>query len=380
MHYVALRMLTGDRAKYLGLIFTIAFASFLLANQMSIFAGVVKRAASQIIDVVDADIWIMDPATEYFDEIKPLKDTDLLRIRGVEGVSWAVKLFKGMPRASAADGKFRTVIMLGLDDASLVGVPHGRMRVGELDRLREPDAIVMDYAGYRHFWPEGELRLGQVMEMNDHRVRLVGIADASAPFTTFPVVYAKYSDAIRLVGRERSQMSFVLAKAGAGEAAQAVARRISERTGLKALTGDQFAWETMRYYLRNTGIPINFGITIGIALVVGIVVMGQTFYLFTIENLKQFAALKAIGVADRTLVSMILLQALVVGSIGYALGMGLCSAFFEITLRNLPTRGLILFPEVWAGVGVIVLIIVTLASLLSLRRVLVLEPAVVFRG
>ena len=84
--------------------------------------------------------------------------------------------------------------------------------------------------------------------------------------------------------------------------------------------------------------------------------------------------------ADRTLISMILLQALVVGSIGYALGMGLCSAFFEITLRNLPTRGLILFPEVWAGVGVIVLIIVTLASLLSLRRVLVLEPAVVFRG
>jgi putative ABC transport system permease protein len=63
MHYIALRMLTGDRAKYLGLIFTIAFASFLLANQVSIFAGIIKRTASQIIDVVDADIWVMDPAT-----------------------------------------------------------------------------------------------------------------------------------------------------------------------------------------------------------------------------------------------------------------------------------------------------------------------------
>lgn len=380
MYYIALRMLTGDKAKYLGLIFTIAFAAFLLANQVSIFAGIIKRTASQIADVVDADIWVMDPATEYFDEVKPLKETDLLRVRGVPGVAWAVRLFKSLPRITAPDGRFRQAILLGVDDAALVGVPHGKLRAGSLTRLREPDAVLIDYAGYRYFWPDGPLTLGRTMEVNDRRVRIVGIVDASAPFATFPVLYARYSQAVQFVGRERNQLSFVLVKARPGVAPAALARTIAERTGLGAMTGADWAWTTMKYYLQNTGIPINFGITIGIALIVGIVVMGQTFYLFTIENLKQFGALKAIGVSDRTLVAMILLQALVVGAIGYALGMGLCASFFQITLQNLPTRGLVLLPEAFIGVGVVVIAIVVAASLLSIRRVLVLEPAVVFRG
>jgi putative ABC transport system permease protein len=380
MHFIALRMLTGDRAKYLGLIFTIAFASFLLANQVSIFAGIIKRTASQIVDVVDADLWIMDPATEYIDEVKPLKETDLLRVRGVADVAWAVRLFKSLPRITAPDGRFRQAILLGLDDATLIGAPHGKLRLGRLADLRDPDAILIDYAGYRYFWPDGELELGRTMEMNDRRVKIVGIVDASAPFATFPVVFSRYSQAVLFVGRERNQMSFVLAKAAPGVAPAALAERISQATGLTALTGDAWAWRTMKYYLKNTGIPVNFGITIGIALIVGIVVMGQTFYLFTIENLKQFGALKAIGVADRTLVGMILLQALTVGVIGYSIGMGICAAFFEITKHNLPTRGLVVLPEAFIGVAVVVLAIVIVASLLSIRRVLVLEPAVVFRG
>src|SRR5438128_9411693 len=92
------------------------------------------------------------------------------------------------------------------------------------------------------------------------------------------------------------------------------------RTGLRARTSDQFRWDCIRYYMRNTGIPVNFGITIAIALVVGTVVAGQTFYLFTVDNLRQFGTLKAIGVADRTLVGMILLQGLMAGAISSAIG------------------------------------------------------------
>jgi putative ABC transport system permease protein len=380
MHFVAIKMLTGDRAKYLGLIFTIAFASFLLANQVSIFAGIIKRTASQIIDVVDADIWVMDPATEYFDEVKPLKTTDLLRARGVPGVEWGVRLFKGLPRMTAPDGRFRAVILMGLDDDTLVGAPHGKMRLGSLESLREPDSIILDYAGYRYFWPDGPLELGRTMEMNDRRVHIVGISDASAPFTTFPVVFARYSQAIQYVGPERNLLSFVLVKAKPGVDHSALAASIAKATGLRAMTDDAFAWKTMKYYLKNTGIPINFGITIGVALIVGVVVMGQTFYIFTIENLKQFGALKAIGVGNATLIGMILLQAVIVGAIGYSLGMGICSTFFHVTGQQIPTRGLVLLPEAFIGVGITVLVIVVTASLLSIRKVLILEPAVVFRG
>src|SRR6266852_7278693 len=136
----------------------------------------------------------------------------------------------------------------------------------------------------------------------------------------------------------------------------------------------------MRYYIRNTGIPVNFGITIAVGLIVGAVVAGQTFYIFTIENLKQFGALKAIGVTDRRIVGMILLLAVTVVTIGYAMGSGIAGVFFSITLRNDPTRGLVLLWQTMTGVAVTILLVVFLASLLSIRRVLVLEPAVVFRG
>lgn len=380
MNFVALKMLTGDRAKYLGLIFTIAFASFLLANQSSIFAGIMKRTASQVIDVVDANIWVMDPQTQYVEEIKPLTENDLYRVRGVPGVQWGVRLFKGLARATAPDGKFRSVILMGLDDATLVGAPHGKMILGALTNLDQPDSVIVDRAGYLYFFPDQPLALGKTFELNDHQVHVVGIAEASAPFTTFPVFFARYSDAITYVGQERNQLSFVLVKPKADITADELSKRIQNQTGLKAVTSDQFFWQIMRYYMNNTGIPVNFGITIAIALIVGAVVSGQTFYIFTIENLKQFGALKAIGITDGRLVGMILLQAFVVGAIGYSIGMGLLAIFFEITLRSIPTRGLSLMWQNALGTGVLMFVIVVLASLLSIRRVLVLEPAVVFRG
>ena len=157
-------------------------------------------------------------------------------------------------------------------------------------------------------------------------------------------------------------------------------RRITDSTGLRARTANQFRWDCVRYYLANTGIPVNFGITIAIALIVGLVVSGQTFYLFTVENLKQFGALKAIGVTNRRLIGMILLQALIVGFIGYALGTGMAATFFEIFARKIATRGIVLLWQNVVGVGALMFFVVVAASLLSIRRVLVLEPASVFRS
>lgn len=379
MNFVALRMLTGDRAKYLGLIFAIAFSTFLLQNQTSIFGGIMRRTGSQILDVTDAEVWVMDPATRYFEETKALKDTDLLRVRGVGGVEYAVRLFKGQPVARTAKGNFSAAVVMGLDDATLVGAPR-RMLLGSWGRLREPDAIVIDLAGYRLLFPGEPLEIGRNLEMNDHLVHIVGVSDAGAPFASFPVIHARYTDSLSFLGRERSQMAYVLARPQAGVTPAELARRIAEGTGLKARTSEEFRWDCIRYYLANTGIPVNFGITITIALVIGLVVSGQTFYLFTVENLKQFGALKAIGVTNRRLVGMILLQALTAGFIGYALGTGMAAAFFEIFSRQIATRGFFLMWENVAGVGVLMLVVVVAASLLSIRRVLVLEPAAVFRG
>lgn len=378
MNYVALRMLMSERAKYLGLIFAIAFSTFLLENQTSIFAGILKRTASQVLDVTDADVWVMDPRTQYFEQTRALKETDLFRVRGVRGVRYAVRLFKGTPVARAPDGTFSQTIALGLDDATLAGAPR-KMLLGSWERLREPETVVIDKAGYVLLFPGQPLELGRTLELNDHKVTIAGISDASAPFVSFPVIHTRYSEAIDFQGRERKQLSFVLARPDPGVGAAELARRIEAGTGLRARTADEFRWDCIRYYLANTGIPVNFGITITVALIVGTVVAGQTFYLFTVENLKQFGALKAIGVTNRRLVGIILLQAFTVGAIGFAIGTGMAAAFFEVTLQKLATRGLILMWQNVALTGGCILFVIVVASLLSIRRVLVLEPAAVFR-
>ena len=379
MNFVALRMLTGDRAKYFGLVFAIAFCTFLLENQTTIFANIMKRTASQILDVTDAEVWVMDPQTEYWEQTKALKDTDLTRVRSVPGVQWAVRLFKGNPVARTLDGKFAVSFLIGIDDATLAGAPR-KMLLGSWERLREPDSIIVDKAGYILLFPDEPLTLGRTLEMNDHRVTIVGISDASAPFASLPVMHTRYSEAINFLGRERSQLSFIIARPEAGVTATELTSRIQERTSLRARTTHEFMWDCINYYLQHTGIPVNFGITIAVALVVGAVVAGQTFYLFTIENLKQFGALKAIGVTNMRLIGMILLQAFTAGALGFSIGTGMAATFFEIFLNKLATRGIVLMWQCVALTGACIFFVVIVASILSIRRVLVLEPAAVFRG
>jgi putative ABC transport system permease protein len=379
MNFIALRMLTGDRAKYFGLVFAIAFCTFLLENQTTIFANILKRTASQILDVTDAEVWVMDPKTEYWEQTKALKDTDLTRVRSVPGVEWAVRLFKGNPVAKTLAGKFAVSFLVGLDDATLAGAPR-KMLMGSWERLREPDSVVVDKAGYILLFPGEPLELGRTLEMNDHRVTIVGISDASAPFVSLPVMHARYSEAVNFLGRERTELSFVIARPLPGISPQELTARIEARTALRARTTDEFMWDCVRYYLQHTGIPVNFGITIAVALVVGTVVAGQTFYLFTVENLRQFGALKAIGVSNPRLVGMIMLQAGTAASLGFALGTGMAATFFEIFLHNMATRGIVLMWQCVALTGACILFVAIVASVLSIRRVLVLEPAAVFRG
>ena len=101
MSWIALKMLTGNRAKYYAIIFGISFACMLMTQQASIFTGLMRNTSSQIRDIQGADIWVMDPSVQFIDDITPLAESSLLQVRGVSGVAWAVRLYKGMARAQA---------------------------------------------------------------------------------------------------------------------------------------------------------------------------------------------------------------------------------------------------------------------------------------
>src|SRR5438552_14892990 len=148
MSWIALKMLIGDRAKYFGIVFGVTFAALLMTQQASIFWGLMNNTTSQIQDLEGADIWVMDPNIRFVDDIKPLTENDLYRVRGVPGVAWAVRLFKGMARAQLNTGNFKQFSVIGLDDQTLVGAPQ-EMILGSLADLRRADAIILDERGFQ---------------------------------------------------------------------------------------------------------------------------------------------------------------------------------------------------------------------------------------
>jgi putative ABC transport system permease protein len=257
------------------------------------------------------------------------------------------------------------------------------MLAGSLADLRRPDAVVLDESGYRYLFPGQPLQLGRTFEMNDHRAEIVGLCEAYPTFQTFPIVYTTYSRAVRYAAQERRSQSFVLAKTEPDVPLEEVCRRIEEQTGLMAMSPSDFAWRTIEYYLVQTGIPVNFGITVLLGFLIGAAIAGQTFYLFTLDNLKQFGALKAMGVDNRRIVGMVLLQGLVVGALGYMIGLGLGSVFMELVTWQLRSRGLppanFMAWPIPLGTGFAAALIVFASAIISLRRVLRLEPASVFR-
>jgi putative ABC transport system permease protein len=85
MNFIALKMLVGDRAKYIGIIIGLTFASLLITQQSAIFVGIMTRTFSFLTDVGLPDIWVVDPQVQYIEDIKPLRDTEVLRVRGIEG-------------------------------------------------------------------------------------------------------------------------------------------------------------------------------------------------------------------------------------------------------------------------------------------------------
>jgi putative ABC transport system permease protein len=378
MYWIALKMLVGDRSKYWAIIFGVTFACVLIAEQSAMFCGIMLRTTSQIRDIHDVDIWVMNPNVRYIDDLKAISDTAFLRVRGVPGVAWAVNLYKGAGQAQLENGNYQGVILLGIDDATLVGAPSA-MVLGKIGDLQLPDSVLVDEAGYRYMWPNEPLRLGRTIEMNDRRAVIVGIFAASHTFTTQPIMYTRFSQATLFVPAYRRMLSFVLAKCADGESPNVVAGRIQQQTKLRALTRDQFEWLTMSYYLERTGIPLNFGSTVLLGFIVGCAIAGQTFYLFTVENLRQFGTLKAMGMSDRKIIRMIFVQALVVGTLGYCLGVGLATCLGVLMQTVRPIMSFFLPWQVLVTTGLAVVFIVLVSSLLSIRRVVVLEPAMVFQ-
>jgi putative ABC transport system permease protein len=305
----------------------------------------------------------------------------LYRVRGVPGVAWAVPMLRQGATVRTPQGTLELVSVVGLDDATLIGLPR-RIVQGQLSDLQAPDAIFIDEVGAHKLFKDlkTDQIIGQEIELNDQRAVIRGVVDANPSFTSGVLLYTQYSRALNYVPGTRNRLTFILARAAPGEDPEAVAARIEQATGLKARKQGEFALETIYYVAANTGIPINFGITVLLGFIVGVAIVGLTFSLFIRDNIKQFGALKAIGVTNGKIRGMVSLQAAWIGAIGYSIGIGFASLFIIMGSKNSDAfKGFYTPWQILLIVAVAVLLMVFGTGFVALRKVLKTEPAEVFR-
>jgi len=374
---IALKMLFRDRAKYAMLVCGLAFCSLLMCQQSSVFCGIMMWTTSTVRNI-GAPVWVVDAKVEQANEVIPMRQIEVERVRSVPGVAWAVPLYIGIEQARLADGSFQNVQLTGLDTGTLTGRPMD-MRAGRIEDLRLPNAVVVDQVAVEKFRRKGiKIQLGTTFEINDKEARVVGICHVNRSFLGQPYIYTTFDRAMEYAKPARKQLSYVLAGPVSGVSDNELAKRIGRLPGLRAVSQDDLFWITAWWYVKNTGIPISFGTVVLLGVIVGIAIAGQTFYLFVHDNLRYLAALKAMGARLHTLAGMVLLQAFSVGFIGYGIGVGLASWFGNAVLaREQPP-----FYMPWqvpAFVAGIIIFICGLSALVGLVKVARLEPAVVFR-
>ncbi|MCB2072510.1 MAG: FtsX-like permease family protein [Novosphingobium sp.] len=379
MIWIAIRMLTGDRQKFYGLVFGIAFSTLLITQQLTIFINLLERGATAVYGISTADVWVMDPVTRSQDVVYPMPSTALDQVRSVPGVSWAVPHFRAGAAVRTEEGDLEGVTVVGVDDSTLIGLPR-KMIEGDVSALSRPDSVFVDGVGSQRLFPPGKDPIGSRLELNDQRAVVRGIVDVDPSFTSQVVLYTRYSNALNYVPGTRNRMSFVLARSDNGLTPNELAERIEKRTGLKARTRDEFAQDGIDFIIENTGIPINFGITVALGFIVGIAIVGLTFSLFIRDNIKQFGALKAIGVHNGKIRAMVAVQAGLVGLIGYGLGTLMATAFIASGAANSADfKGFYTPWQIPVITLIAIAVIIAITGWLALRTVLKTEPAAVFR-
>jgi len=371
---IALQILFGDRTKYLTLVFSLAFASLLMNQQGAIFMGLLMQATGPLQNVTQPDLWVMDPGTTWVAEYRALSDQKLGRVRSVAGVEWAEPFFTAYAVTELRSGEFKRLQIIGISRTTLAGRPP-EMTEGRIEDLWIPDAIVVEEGSQAKL---GGVKLGEAVKINDQRAVVVGFCKAKLGFESNAIIYTTFENAVRYSPAGRHKISFILVKAKPGADLAEIKAKINALGDVVAYTPDEFRRVSVLFIMVATGIGVNFGITILLGFLVGLFLSASVFYQFTTEHIKHFGVLKALGASTPRLVGMVLLQAMVVGLIGYGVGVGLAGAF-TIFSRKIQSELSAIYPwQLMVGSLAATLLTILLGSVLSIRRVIRVEPAVVF--
>jgi putative ABC transport system permease protein len=207
---------------------------------------------------------------------------------------------------------------------------------------------------------------------------VVALTDGIRSFTTSPFVFANLDTARAYTRLHANEFTYVLVKAAPGVDLQALRARISRIPYVVAYDTRTFSQRTRSYWSERTGVGAGFFMTALMGVIVGLVVVGQILYNGTLEHVREYGTLKAMGAKNRTIVGVILYQALISSVLGFVVGGGLAMAA-RVGMRA-ANLNVVLMPDLLIATGILTVVMCMLAACLSILKVLRLDPASVFKG
>lgn len=372
MLVLAMKMLIGNRASCLGIIYGVFLSTLLISQQSAIFLGLLDRSYRFVNDNPLPDIWVIDPTTESVEKVRSIPEKYIETVSSTPGILWAVGLNVAQLPMTTPSGLFDTCILYGIDDTTLIGAPQHIIK-GRLEDLRRPRSIIVDAASAETSLAitdsngqKRALQVGDSLEINEQNALVVGLCQISRGFYPQPTIFTTNSSFNLFTSHTQRRVEFIAAKAKPEADLAAIIDSIRERMPLDALTRPQLEWRIAKSFLQ-TGILINFGLSVALGIIIGFTIAGQVFYIMTLQNIAHFALIKAVGGDHNLLTKMVVVQVFSIGLIGYLLGTG-ATLLWGYAVKE--TTLAFLFPwQLLVFTGTIVFIICLFTVGLSLRKI-----------
>jgi len=372
---LALKTLVHDKLRFFITVSGVAFAVTLVFVQVGLFMGLMDNATVTI-RKMNADIWVTSRNTPNIDFAHPFPESYVQRVRSVPGVADADNLIVWFMNMNLPSGAQEGVEVYALEDFSKWNIPW-KVSEGNLDDLRRGNFVFLDQSGVRRFGP---FQVGEYREILGRKLRIIGRTEEAESFTTTPMVFMDYELAQALnPDQMQNRTTYIVVRLEPGADAVAVKRELQRLLPYNDVyTRDEWAAQSKRYWVESTGLGLNMYLTVFLGCLVGIVVVAQTLYSSTMEHLREFGTVKAIGGSNGDIYSILIKQASIAAVVGFVLGTGMAFAMRPV-IASINLK-LIITPELAVAVFVGSIAMCLASALVSFRKVASIDPALVFRG
>jgi putative ABC transport system permease protein len=371
---LARKNLLHDKLRFFITVSGVAFAVTLVFVQVGLFTGLLDNATITI-EHLEADLWVTSKNTANIDFAQTFPETAVQRVRSVPGVQRADNLIVWFMTMALPSGAKEGTLVYALEDFGRWGLPWC-VTAGNLEDLRRGRYLFLDESAKKRF---GAFAVGDYREVLGSRLKIIGKSRDALSFSTTPIVFMDYRLAQDLTPAElRGNTTYVLIKVAPGADVEAVRREVQRRVPYNdVFTRREWADRSRRYWVESTGLGLNLAMTVFLGCLVGVVVVAQTLYTSTMEHLKEFGTVKAIGGSNRDIYGILAKQAAISAVFGFLLGGGMAwllrPAMASIDLK------LIISPAFAATVAAGTMVMCLAAAMISFRKVAKIDPALVFR-